>query len=113
MNTETLSDRRHEQWHLSKSIPISLIIVIVIQAIAVVWWNAKLESKVDSNSVAIITSNMNMAKHWGDTSKHMPYGEKIEVFMTRVEADSKFDNVDDSLKEIKDDLKVLIRAAKD
>jgi Tfp pilus assembly protein PilO len=35
-------------WHLSKSVPISLIATIFFQSVAIVWWASSIESRVGS-----------------------------------------------------------------
>ena len=42
------------QWHLSKSVPISFILAIVAQTVALIWFVATLRNDVDSNSSEII-----------------------------------------------------------
>lgn len=37
---------QHEQWHLSKSVPISLVLFLVLQTIGLVVWAVKLDSRV-------------------------------------------------------------------
>ena len=37
-----------ERWHLSKSVPVSIIIFLVVQTIGAVWWVAKIDGRVDS-----------------------------------------------------------------
>jgi hypothetical protein len=39
-------DKRLDQWHLQKSIPISLLFAIAIQTCAIIWWAAKTEQRV-------------------------------------------------------------------
>ena len=39
-----------ESWHLSKSVPVSLIIAIVLQTISLVWYVSSLDSAVKNNS---------------------------------------------------------------
>lgn len=42
------------QWHLSKSVPISFILAIVMQTIALIWFVATLRNDVDINKTEII-----------------------------------------------------------
>lgn len=44
----------NENWHLSKSVPISFIVAIIGQTIALVWFFASLSSSVESNAKDII-----------------------------------------------------------
>tara|TARA_R100001198_G_C5076081_1_gene119880 strand:- start:251 stop:517 length:267 start_codon:yes stop_codon:yes gene_type:complete len=39
-----------ESWHLSKSVPVSLIIAIVLQTISLVWYVSSLDSSVKNNA---------------------------------------------------------------
>lgn len=42
------------QWHLSKSVPITFILAIACQTIALIWFVATLRNDVDANSSEII-----------------------------------------------------------
>lgn len=44
----------NEQWHLSKSVPISFIFAIILQTLTLVWFIANLNSTVDSNAKEIL-----------------------------------------------------------
>jgi CII-binding regulator of phage lambda lysogenization HflD len=41
---------QNESWHLSKSVPISFILAILMQTIALVWYVSSLDSNVESNT---------------------------------------------------------------
>ena len=43
-------DNRDDSWHLSKSVPISFILAIVMQTIALVWYVSSLDSNVEVNT---------------------------------------------------------------
>lgn len=40
----------NEQWHLSKSVPISFILAIIGQTIALVWFVASMNNSIDTNA---------------------------------------------------------------
>lgn len=42
------------QWHLSKSVPITFILAIVMQTIALIWFVATLRNDVDINKTEIV-----------------------------------------------------------
>ena len=42
------------QWHLSKSVPITFILAIVAQTVALIWFVATLRSDVDMNQAQIL-----------------------------------------------------------
>lgn len=44
----------NEQWHLSKSVPISFIFAILTQTVVLVWFIANLNSNVETNARDII-----------------------------------------------------------
>lgn len=44
----------NEQWHLSKSVPITFIFAIILQTITLVWFIANLNSTVENNSREIV-----------------------------------------------------------
>lgn len=57
-----------DSWHLSKSIPLTLIFAIACQTIALIWFVATLRNDVDLNSVNITrleeqTSNLQSVVH--------------------------------------------------
>ena len=40
----------NEQWHLSKSVPISIIGAVVVQTVTIVWFIANLNANVETNT---------------------------------------------------------------
>lgn len=42
------------QWHLSKSVPITFILAIIMQTIALIWFVATLRNDVDINKTEIV-----------------------------------------------------------
>lgn len=50
----TEKQKRDQEWHLSKSVPVTLILAIVVQTITLVWFVATLRNDVDNNSVELI-----------------------------------------------------------
>lgn len=43
-----------KQWHLSKSVPITFILAICLQTIALIWFVATLRNDVDNNQTEIV-----------------------------------------------------------
>ena len=43
-----------EPWHLSKTVPATLIFAIAMQTVALIWFVASLNSSVESNKTSII-----------------------------------------------------------
>jgi len=41
------------QWHLDKRVPLGIIIVILAQTIALVWWAATLTGQVETNTMRL------------------------------------------------------------
>lgn len=44
----------NEEWHLSKSIPLTLIFAIICQTIALIWFVASLRNDVDTASKELV-----------------------------------------------------------
>jgi hypothetical protein len=44
----------NDEWHLSKSVPISFILAIVAQTVALIWFVATLRNDVDINQSEIL-----------------------------------------------------------
>lgn len=44
----------NESWHLSKSVPISLIFALIVQAAAIVWTVSNMSSTIDRNAMDIV-----------------------------------------------------------
>lgn len=42
------------QWHLSKSVPVTFILAIVMQTIALVWFVASLDSEIENNTRELV-----------------------------------------------------------
>jgi len=40
----------NEPWHLSKSVPLSIIFAVVVQTVTLVWFIAGLNASIESNS---------------------------------------------------------------
>lgn len=43
-----------ESWHLSKSIPLTLIFAIACQTVALIWFVASLRNDIDANSKELV-----------------------------------------------------------
>ena len=44
----------NEEWHLSKSVPVSFILAILGQTVALVWFVANLNSDLDTNTRELV-----------------------------------------------------------
>jgi uncharacterized coiled-coil protein SlyX len=44
----------NDSWHLSKSVPISFILGIIAQTVALVWYVSSLDNNIDNNSKQLI-----------------------------------------------------------
>jgi len=47
-------DDKNKEWHLSKSIPLTLIFAIACQTVALIWFVASLRSDVDNNARELV-----------------------------------------------------------
>jgi hypothetical protein len=44
----------NNSWHLSKSVPVTFILAIVMQTVALVWFVASLDSEIESNTKELV-----------------------------------------------------------
>lgn len=44
-----------QQWHLSKAVPVSFVLAILIQTVALIWFVATLSNDVENNKSSIST----------------------------------------------------------
>ena len=49
-----MSKEQNNSWHLSKSVPVSLILALVIQAAAIVWPVSQMQSSIAANADNLI-----------------------------------------------------------
>ena len=47
-------EQNNNSWHLSKSVPVSLILALVIQAAAIVWTVSQMQSSIAANASSIL-----------------------------------------------------------
>ena len=46
--------KENNSWHLSKSVPVTLIVALVLQAAAIVWTVSQMQSSIEANATNII-----------------------------------------------------------
>ena len=49
-----------DEWHLSKSVPISFILAIIAQTVALIWFVATLRNDVDINSTELLRQQVKL-----------------------------------------------------
>lgn len=47
-------------WHLNKSVPITLVVAIVLQTFSLVWYVSQLDGTVESNSKDIVRNSIRL-----------------------------------------------------
>jgi uncharacterized coiled-coil protein SlyX len=68
----------NESWHLDKRVPISLILVLLGQTVAIVWWASAVE-----NRVAVLeTTYLNQQKDISNTEDQL---QDLNTTLTRVD----------------------------
>lgn len=43
----------NEDWHLQKSVPLTLVFALMVQAVALVWFFAELDSNIEANQTQV------------------------------------------------------------
>jgi hypothetical protein len=49
-----------QEWHLNKSVPLTLVFAIVLQTVSLVWFISQLNSAVESNTADILKINTDL-----------------------------------------------------
>jgi hypothetical protein len=44
----------NDNWHLQKSVPLTLVFALLIQAVALVWFFAELDSNINANQTQVL-----------------------------------------------------------
>lgn len=52
----------NNSWHLSKSVPVTLIFAVICQTVAVVWYMSNLDSNVEANVKEIARHEVRIVK---------------------------------------------------
>lgn len=52
--------KRDSSWHMSKSVPLSLLFALAVQSAVAIWWASEMSSKVTSleNSVIVLSEDL-------------------------------------------------------
>ena len=85
-----------QDWHLSRSVPISLIFAIACQTVALIWFVATLRNDVDSNRTELIRLETR-------TDKLEQIVQSQAVTMGRM---------DENIKAIRDAVEAMVRSSK-
>ena len=47
-------EKNNNNWHLSKSVPVTLIVALILQAAAIVWTVSQMQSSIEQNATNIV-----------------------------------------------------------
>ena len=78
--------REDNQWHLSKSVPVTFILAIVAQTFALIWFVATLRNDVDMNQQQILRHEIRL-----ETVENIVQGQAVMLA-----------RIDENLKAIRD-----------
>jgi uncharacterized membrane protein len=73
-----MSEKPNESWHLSKSVPLSLIAALIIQAATVIWYGSQWTSEIRANRSDIDRVAGQQAKMMDDTREQAIQLARIE-----------------------------------
>jgi hypothetical protein len=75
---DLMSEKPNESWHLSKSVPLSLIAALIIQAATVIWYGSQWTSEIRANRSDIDRVAGQQAKMMDDTREQAIQLARIE-----------------------------------
>ena len=84
-----MTKEQNNSWHLSKSVPVSLIVALVLQAAAIVWTVSQMQSNIEANAnsierIEIRTEKLELAVQ-GQAVALARIDENIKAIRTHVE----------------------------
>ena len=53
---------RPDRWHVGKEIPLAVIVALVVQLGAIVWFASKMDNRIDTNTAAISRNFVRISK---------------------------------------------------
>ena len=83
-----------ESWHLSKSVPISFILAIVMQTLALVWYVSNLDSNVETNTREIARHEVRL----------------MQLEETTQEQAVLLGRIDENIKSIRDAVEIMMKS---
>jgi len=57
-----MAPRTKERWHVGKEIPLAVVITMMLQAAAIVWFAAKMDNRIDVNTASIERNAVQLIK---------------------------------------------------
>lgn len=86
-----------QEWHLNKSVPLTLVFAIVVQTFAIVWYMSQLDSAVQQNEINIIKVQT-----------------EVEIMERTVQAQAvSMARIDENIKAIREAVDLMVRKAID
>jgi len=74
-----------EHWHLSKRVPLALILTIFLQTSLAFWWFGKLEARVDSIETKQTEMVAGNRRQWTDIKQNVKENSAVGQRLARVE----------------------------
>lgn len=86
-----------QDWHLNKSVPLTLVFAIVVQTFAIVWYISQLDSAVQQNQIDIVRVQT-----------------EVEIMERTVQAQAiSMARIDENIKAIREAVDLMVRKAID
>lgn len=52
-----MASETKERWHVGKEIPLAVVMTMILQAVAIVWFAAQMDNQIDINKASIARNN--------------------------------------------------------
>ena len=78
-------DAHKESWHLSKNVPIALILALLIQAGGAIWWGSKIDSHVSLNRERIVENRAAIGENRNAIGAARSAAQQQAVQLSRIE----------------------------
>lgn len=84
-----MNDLQKESWHLNKSIPVSILVLILTQIVGFSVWITRLDSRVETNTNTIVTVATDVKKNEAQISQQRTQSNLQAVQLGRIEENLK------------------------
>ena len=72
-------DRMDNQWHLSKSVPLALIVAIFMQTLGAVWWASSITEQVEDVVIQLRDNDEENLRQWGRINR---VEDKVDIALS-------------------------------
>jgi septal ring factor EnvC (AmiA/AmiB activator) len=93
-----MANGHKERWHVGKEIPLAVVLTMILQAVAIVWFAAKMDNQIDVNAASITRNDVKIEK--ANTKIDDLYDAIAEQNVINARLDITMQNIDRTLESV-------------